>query len=162
MNILKKTRASPWGLSVILILALYDLGLGWWNNIPPKRPRTVPPDSVFLFGLPVGAPFPIAKRGDWLNCWLDGAQNVNRCRVANVDGTFEFEGPFLRFEGVGPVSQNALQIDIKATDNKQEWIFFRGELVPLVHLRDGTILIPAEDYEAGKQKLEWVNEHQKQ
>jgi hypothetical protein len=127
---------------VVLALVLYYVALGIWAKIPPWRPANVPKTSVFLFGLPVGSPFPEPKQGTWVNCWLDTANAIDRCSSFNVDGAPIYEGPYIRYEGTGAVPQNELQIIAKISGDHD---YFRGVNVPIVHLRSGVILIPAED-----------------
>ena len=148
-----------WIGGVVLLAVPYDFGLGLWNTIPPKRPATVSRNAVFLFGLPVGAPFPIPKRGFWVDCWLDEDHSMNPCRAARADGAFIYEGPFVRLKDTGPVPRNELQIDTKAIG---DLVYFKGEAVPIVHLRDGVILIPAEESEEAKrQALDWLRQNPK-
>jgi hypothetical protein len=103
-------------------------------------------------------PFPVPRQGIWVDCWLDNEHSVNRCWSEWSDGTFIYEGPFVRFEGSGAVPQSELQIDTKATGNS---VYFNELLVPIVHLRNGTILIPSEaTEEARRQTLAWLRQHQ--
>jgi len=101
MGLSKKAKSQVWFAGVVLALALYDLALGWWASIPPKRPGNGPGDAVFVFAAPVGWIWPLPKRGDWLNCWLDQEHYVNRCEAWYADGHSMYEGPFLRSEGSG-------------------------------------------------------------
>jgi hypothetical protein len=152
-------KVLKWMVGVFFVGVVYVLGLWLWNIVPPRRPVNVARSAVFLFGLPVGAPFPIPKRGTWVNCWLDEEHGVNRCSAVWADGTFIYEGSFVRFEGTGPVPQNELQIDTKAIGDS---VYFKGATIPIIHLRNGTILIPAEaSEEAERQTLDWLRQNQK-
>lgn len=148
-----------WIFALVLLLAIYNFGLGIWNSIPPRRPANVSRGAAFLFALPVGSPIPLPKRGTWVNCWLDEKQNVNLCRAARVDGSIIYEGPFVPLLGTGPVPQDRLQINTKAIGDSD---YFHGQAVPIIHLLDSTVLIPAEDAEnARRQALDWLRQNQK-
>jgi hypothetical protein len=144
-----------------LLLILYDLGLRWWSSFPPKRPSTVPPEAVFVFAPPKGEILPLPKNGDWLNCWLDREQNVNRCRMSDEDGILEYEGVFSPSQGSSVMPNSELKIDVKRTGTRMQWVIFGDQIMPIIHLRGGTILIPAEASEPAKQHLEWLREHQR-
>lgn len=147
--------------ALFAVLALYYLGLAWWSTIPPKRPSNVSPNAVFLLAPPALAFLPQSKQGDWLNCRLDSQQNVDRCSMNDAAGRSEYEGVFSPSQGSAPVPDGALKIDVKATENRVQWIFFNEHMMPMVYLQNGTILLPAEDYDAAKQKLERVQQHEK-
>jgi hypothetical protein len=154
MAILKKLlkRAG----AVVVVVVLYFLGIAIWASIPPRRPANVSRSAVFLFGLPVGAPFPTPKRGTWVDCWLDTSDS-NRCRAIDADGTPIYEGPYIRFEGTGLVPQSEIQINTRAST---DFFVIQGVLIPIIHLRDGTILIPAKDAdEARRQALDWLRQN---
>ncbi len=59
----------------------------------------------------------------------------------------------MRSEGSGPISESDLQIDTKATD-RFNFLYFKGQLIPILNLRNGTILLPAEAYQEAKTFLE--------
>jgi hypothetical protein len=74
--------------------------------------------------------------------------------MSDVDGRLEYRGFFLRAEGTGPVSESDLQIDGKAKGNRFNFLYFKEQLIPIIRLRDGTILLPAEAYQEAKTHLE--------
>jgi hypothetical protein len=77
----------------------------------------------------------------------------------DTDGTLEYAGVFVPSEE-GPVLPDAdLRIDVKATGTRAKWVYFREQIMPIVHLLNGTILIPSEASEAAKQKLEYLNKY---
>jgi len=154
MAITKKAKVWSWAGGIIIALVIYDLVLGLWGSAPPKRPRNVTPDAVFISAPSVGWIWPLPKHGDWLNCWFDGSDNMNRCRMSDVDGNSEYEGSFLRYTGSGPLSGQDLQIDTKATGTRLQWLYSGQQLFPIIHLRNGIILLPAEAFEEGKHHLQ--------
>jgi hypothetical protein len=161
MSLTKHAKTWIWVGGILFALVLYDLGLGRWSSIPPQRPSTVAPNAVFIFAPAKGFILPLPKKGDWLNCWLDREHNGNRCRMSDTDGRVEYEGVFAPSEGSGPLPDGDLQIDAQGTGTRMQWVLFRERIIPIIHLRDGTILIPAEASEAAKKMLEWLREHQK-
>jgi hypothetical protein len=160
MNLIKDTKTWLWVCGILLALILYDLGLRWWSSFPPKRPSTVSPEAVFVFAPFKGDVVPVPKKGDWLNCWLDSEHNLNRCRMSDADGILEYEGVFSPSQGSSPVPDIELKIDIKRTGTRMQWVYFRDQIMPIIHLIGGTILIPTEASEPAKQTLEWQREHQ--
>jgi hypothetical protein len=80
--------------------------------------------------------------------------------MSDTNGSLEYEGEFSPSEGSGPVPDSDLQIDVKATGTRLRWIYYREQVVPIIHLRSGIILLPDEAYEAAKQKLEWLQQHE--
>lgn len=159
MSFLKKVLRRT-GIMILAVI-LYWVAFGIWASIPPWRPTNVSRSAVFLFGAPPNtAPFPIptSKKGTWVNCWLDTERDSDRCGAIDADGAPIYEGPYIRYEGGGPVPQNELVIDKRAHDNMD---YFRDVMVPIIHLRNGTILIPAEDADAARlQVSNWLQFNQ--
>ncbi len=81
--------------------------------------------------------------------------------MSDTNGRLEYEGVFSPSEGSSPVADGDLQIDVKGTGTRMQWVYFRDQMMPIIHLREGTILIPVEAYEVANQKLEWLREHRK-
>jgi hypothetical protein len=158
MGLTKKAKHWLWIGGAVITLLVYFLGWAWWESIPPNRPRNIAPDAVFVYVPPVGSPFPLPKRGDWLNCWFDQDQNADRCRMSNMDGSLEYEGVFLPSEETAPVPASDLQIDMRITPNRLAWVYFREQTIPIIKLRNGVMLLPAEAYDEGKKKeKEWLS-----
>jgi hypothetical protein len=80
--------------------------------------------------------------------------------MSDVDGSTEYEGPFIRYEGAGPVPDSDLQIDVEASGTRLHWLYFRERLLPILRLRDGIILIPAEASEEARDYLERLRQFQ--
>jgi hypothetical protein len=120
------------------------LGIGfWWSNSPPRRPHNVPRSAVFLWSGHVG--LPATKHGTWLSCWLDRRQNVDMCRVNEMDGNLEYEGIYTLAAGVKTIQDRDLSIDIDPTSDAMNWVRIDiSHGAPLVFLRGGDILVPEE------------------
>jgi hypothetical protein len=79
--------------------------------------------------------------------------------MSDTDGSLEYEGIFAPLDTSGSVPQADLQIDPKATGPRLRWVYFREQVVPIIHLRDGKILIPIEASEAAKQQLQFLRKY---
>lgn len=116
-------------LVLLLIVLAY-----WQSDSLPSRPENVPPSAVFLRAPNVG--FPISPRGRWLACSFDGRSRSEHCVVTSRDGTTEYQGIFAPYKSKGSGADHAW-IDAKTTREANVWI--HGALVPIVHLKDGSI-----------------------
>ncbi len=149
------------GIAILILAALLGLNY-WWANVPPPRPANVPSTAVYYGGL--ATPFPASKNGEWVNCWFDPVQNVDKCRVAFADGRLLYEGVYLPYEKQMPIPQSELSLDSKTMNRAQEQVEVNAsnqessepgtQVVPLVYLRDGDVLIPEKGYAAGKKRLD--------
>jgi hypothetical protein len=145
------------GIALVLGVAVY-----WWADTPPRRPPSVSGNAVFLWGPPVGLPAP--KRGGWIMCWFDSQQKVDRCRIAEVNGSLLYEGIFVSYEGQASIPDVDLVIDSKTTNLAQERVAIDAtsqesmapatRWVPLIYLRNGEVLIPQKGYDRGRQRLD--------
>jgi hypothetical protein len=146
--------------AVVVVAVLALQGAYWWSNIPPKRPKNVPADAVFLWAGHLGLPAP--KHGAWIRCWTDTAKGVNQCRLTEMDGRVTYEGVFLADTGKTPVPQSDLTIMGEQTSQSVNlWVRSKGQLVPLVFLKNGTVLIPKDAYQDGMTKLEQLRQEQR-
>jgi hypothetical protein len=142
------------GVAVLAIASAY-----WWANVPPKRPKDVPADAVFLWAGHLGLPAP--KHGTWIECWTDAANAVNKCRLTEMDGTRGYEGIFLADTGRNPVPESDLKIEAEPTSDVTHWVSLGGlRGAPLVFLKDGTVLIPKDAYQEGMAKLGHLRQEQ--
>lgn len=160
-----------WRIGALFLLLIGLLKLySWWANIPPAKPANMPSTAGYYGGL--ATPFPASKRGDWVNCWFDSKQNVDRCRVTFVDGRLLYEGTYLPYHGQAPVPQEELVIDSKTMNRAQEQVEVNAssqessepgiQVIPLVYLRNGEVLIPEKAYGAGKKQLDELRAARKQ
>jgi hypothetical protein len=139
----------------VLILAI--VGAYWWSNVPPRRPNGVSSKAVFLWAGHLGLPAP--KHGTWIECWADTGNGANECRLTEMDGTLEYEGVFLANTGKTPVPSADLKIVSEQTSQSTDlWVRVNEHFIPLVFLRDGTVLIPKGRYQEGKAKLEHLRQ----
>jgi hypothetical protein len=100
-------------VTVVGIAVLAMAGAYWWANIPPKRPKGLPSDAVFLWAGHLGLPAP--KHGTWIECWTDVANGVNKCKLTEMNGTPRYEGIFLADTAQNLVPQSDLKIEAEAT-----------------------------------------------
>lgn len=142
------------GAAVLAIAGAY-----WWSNVPPKRPKDVSANAVFLWAGSLGLPAP--KHGTWIECWTDTASGVNKCRLTEMDGKVTYEGVFLADTGRNPIPSPDLKILGEQTSQSTDlWVRSQGRFVPLVFLKDGTVLIPKDAYQDGMAKLKHLREEQ--
>jgi hypothetical protein len=107
----------------------------------PRRPANVPEGAVALS---------LSSSGGWAYCWVDGGNQVNRCRTYSADGRrlyrFQHENDdddvFLRYRGSGIVPENELKIDVVHSGKDYVW------------LESGIVLIPRNDFENQKQLID--------
>jgi hypothetical protein len=146
--------AATAGIALLGVVGAY-----WWANVPPKRPKGVSADSVFLWAGHLG--LPAAKHGTWIECWTDTVNGVNKCKLTEMDGTPGYEGIFLANTGKHPVSESDLRIEGEPTSDVTNWVRLGGlRGAPLVFLRNGTVLIPKDAYQDGLAKLEQLYQDQ--
>jgi hypothetical protein len=139
-------------LASLIVTALLGLRLViWWGHSIPKRPASLPTNSVWVPGPPVV--LDLSRRGDWLGCWVEG--NSNRCVVTQSNGAVEYEGMFSPLEGHGPVPEERLRFTAKKSGDLWVWLNQTSKNVPVIRLKDGTILLPVNGYEELKA---WLNE----
>lgn len=141
------------------VAVLAKAGAYWWSNVPPKRPKGVPTDAAFLWAGHLGLPAP--KHGTWIACWTDTPNGMNKCKLTEMDGRVSYEGAFLADTGKNPVPQSDLKILSEQTSQSVDlWVRSQGQLVPLVFLKNGTVLIPKDAYQEGKAKLAHLRQEQ--
>lgn len=107
---------------------------------------------MFLWAPHVGLPAP--RRGWWLSCWA--AQGTGRCHLTDIDGRTLFEGDCLPYGRRHLLSEGELRINGPKTEAGEK-VWVDDAPVPLIHIQDGTILIPVAAYERGRQILERQN-----
>jgi hypothetical protein len=156
------TRSGRVPVTIVAIVGatLFALaGAYWWSNVPPKRPKGVSPNAVFLWAGHLGLPAP--KHGTWIECWVDTSNGVNKCRLTEMDGTRGYEGVFPADTGRTPVPLSDLKILSEQTSQSVDlWVHVDKHLVPLVFLRDDTVLIPKDGHQEGMAKLEHLRQVQ--
>src|SRR2546421_1171471 len=144
-------RAVYFVAATVALLIVGAIGAFWWAGTVPSRPKGVAANAVFLWAPHVGLPAP--KRGWWMACWENAGRNY--CKLSGIDGNPEFEGEFVPYGRKGPFQADQLRIDPTKTREQKVWV--GSALVPLVHLENGQVLIPASKYEEGVRLLEQLN-----
>jgi len=89
--------------------------------------------------------------GDWLDCWFDEHEKLDRCKMTDEKGKVEFEDVFLLYERESPLLQGKLVFDTRRTGN-----LWTGS-IPIIYLTDGEVLLPRSQYEKAKQTVDWSN-----
>lgn len=131
-------------LTTIVVVGIASIVGGyWWSNSTPSRPKSVPPNAVFLRAPATGMPG--APRGQWLACWE--VRERDRCRVSSKNGDTEFEDTFITYDRRA-VRNSQLRIDV-GPRSKTQLTWLGNGWVPLIQLEDGTLLIPESRYEEG-------------
>jgi hypothetical protein len=126
----------------------------WWTARPPRRPAGLSTNALYMErGI---VPFKLSSTpGDWLDCWFDKHERLDRCRLTDERGNLEFEDVFLPYEGQSPLPQEDLVLDRRATGHVWTGSYEKGLRYPLIHLANGQILLPRSDYEKAKQTVDW-------
>jgi hypothetical protein len=101
-------------------------------------------------------PFKLSSTpGDWLDCWFDKHEQLDRCRLTDERGNLEFEDVFLPYEGQSPLPEEDLVLDRQATGHIWTGSYEKGLRYPLIYLANGQILLPRSDYEKAKLTADW-------
>lgn len=142
-------------LYVLGMLAIPILAAAWllstWllANKVPSRPRGVDRNAVFIWAPAVGFPGGLPRRGWWLACWEGAGRDY--CKLSDINGRTEYEGEFIRYGDRGTVSNGELEIDALESAEKKIWV---GNIpFPLIHLKNGEILVPASEYDQAARSL---------
>jgi hypothetical protein len=136
----------------VFVFALVTIFLRlWWASLPPSRPRNMPPGSIWIEAPP--APLDFSPRGHWLGCWTVVSQSANRCAVTNWRGNVEFEGDFKPISGASPIP--AADLTLAPTDTGDLWMWSEtlNAVVPIAHLTNGQVLVPAKAWDELRNKL---------
>jgi hypothetical protein len=135
---------------VIVLVALRVLI--WWSHSTPRRPTNLSANAIWIPAPPVV--LDLARSGNWLGCSVEGLHN--RCLVTRSDGTVVYDGLFLPSEAIGPIPEERLRYSVKNT--MYLWVYLNQSHtnVPVIHLQDGTVLLPVNGYDELKAWLERV------
>jgi hypothetical protein len=148
MRMSRVTKLVAATVGVVLILVAVGL---WWNTRPPKRPRGVSPGAIYVEGGSV--PFTLLRNGVWVECWFNGKDNDDHCRMTDIKGNVELDGVFVPYKDSSPVPESELRFDKTRTGGT--WLLTpNGIEYPAVYLKNGQILIPQSDAENARRALE--------
>jgi len=138
-------------VAIPLLLIMAVVGGYWWSNFGPFRPMSVGRSAVFLRAPATGGPGP--PRGEWLECREGNREN--HCKLSSKDGITEYEGVFVPYGHKGPIPADQLMIDAVKTRHEDRYAEWAGKAwVPLVYLKNGDVLIPADYYYKGTRILD--------
>lgn len=140
-------------LGTMMVLVVVVL---WWAGRPPRRPGSLSSNALYIERGVV--PFKLSSTpGDWLDCWFDEHERVDRCKMTDENGKLEFEDVFLPYEGQSPLLQDKLVFDTRRTGQVWTGSYEKGTRIPVVYLTDGEILLPRSEYEKAKHTVESSN-----
>lgn len=125
---------------VVAVLGAVVARIHWANSVP-SRPMTLPATAIWVPAPP--APLDFSPRGYWLACWLDTIRNANRCELTDYRGIPSFEANYSPVTGPNPVAEDRLHFI--SVSSEELWAPAGQRLVPIVHLQDGTVLVPTEN-----------------
>jgi len=143
-------------LGTLVLLCMAVACAYWWANTPPRHPRSVSVNGVFIWGASVGLPSP--KRGNWVECWFDNKNNLDMCRFTDMKGSVYYEGVFSPDDGEKPLHQSELKIRSRLTSDWSPIVSVGNTFVPILCLRNGRVLIPKDGYAEGKRKLDQLRQ----
>jgi|ERR1035437_5202779 hypothetical protein len=125
-----KQPAFVFGVLAIAVCALYI----WIFVIPnhPSRPDNVPKSTTLVL---------MGWTHYWQECWFDSATQQDRCRIYNGNGIILRDDVFLPANGGGAIRENQLMIA-------------PGGDSCSVHLSNGTVLIPAKNFDEIRRELQ--------
>jgi hypothetical protein len=128
-------------VAIVAALAAVVARLQGAASIPP-RPGELPVTAIWIPAPP--APLDFSPRGHWLACWLDAARTVDRCKLTDYKGNPSFEADYSPLAGPGPVPKARLQLR-SVSSTMELWTKVDKDVFLIVHLEDGTVLVPAEN-----------------
>lgn len=85
------------------------------------------------------------SQGQWVSCREDSERKTDWCQIADQNGAVIYKGDFLPVGKVHRVPQDQLQLGV--FDPANGWVSGPNESlpVPVIPLKDGTLLVPSAD-----------------
>jgi hypothetical protein len=138
------------GLSVFVFALIAIFLRLWWASLPPSRPSNMPLGSVYIDA--PAAPFEFSPRGWWLGCWRDTGKAAIHCAATDWRGHVEFEDDYRPLSGGIVPSTNLI---LAPTDTGDLWMWSEtlNAGVPIAHLTNGQVLVPAKAWDELRKKL---------
>jgi hypothetical protein len=127
-------------IAIVVTLGTIIARIQWANSVP-SRPKSLPATAIWVPAPP--APLDFSPRGYWLACWLDAARKVDQCKLTDYKGNPSFEADYSSLTGPNPVAADRLHL--RSVSSEELWAPAGQELVPIAHLQDGTVMVPAQD-----------------
>lgn len=134
-----------------VLAGVLDLELRMHRAAHPSLPEDMPPTSIWV-PAPV-IPWELSPRGWWLGCWIDRERGTAHCRTTDFIGGIKFEDDYLPANRNTPVNADMLRVVPFHGEMDWEWVQQEGDVVPIVHLQNGTILVPARDFEELRERV---------
>ena len=125
---------------------LWDL----WEERRARRPPGVSLNAVYISS--DSARFRLHNRGNWLDCWFDEVDNVDRCELTDENGTRLFEDVYLPCAGKEPI--HGFLDNGKPVWGWEIWSRSpdKGIKVPIVYVYS-QVLLPQSFYEEAKRDV---------
>lgn len=132
--------------SIVLAAGIMVLARHGMYALRAEVPKDMPSNSHFIqsgYDLRRNEP-----QGNWISCRPDFPEEADFCRVTDARGVVIYQGDFLALGGSQAVSQANLRF--ATTDPRNLWVRGPAENgpVPVIHLANGQILVPAGDSDA--------------
>ena len=141
-------------VGIVVVLGIICAAIALWRfGRPPKRPPNLSANALYIERGVV--PFKLSNSGEWLDCWFDEHERVDRCKLTNMNGWTEFEDVFLPYTGQASPSRADLVLDRRRTGQLWSGTYEKGTRYPIVYLANGTILLPRSEYDKAKRSVDW-------
>ena len=115
-------------------------GLYWLDKkvFPPRRPRFMPVNSVWIDA----PPLPISwHHGWWFGCGLSSSGAANYCRLVRGDDEEVYGGEYLPCSSGTPIEDVSIRL-IAPPDSVNMWLFGEKNDGVIGFLADGDLLLP--------------------
>jgi hypothetical protein len=133
-----KPHRFLYALIVLLVFWLLG-GLRWMERVfPPRRPRFMPTNSVWI----EAPPLPISwHHGWWFGCDRASSGTANYCRLIRGDGEQVYAGKYLPCRTHVAIAESNIHLVPPANDS-DIWLFRWEDTGMIGFLSDGDLLLP--------------------
>lgn len=145
-------RTRRWVLGCSIALALLAIG-GWltfrWLFGMPPRPNGLSPNYAFVW-----QDFPSTdNKGMWMACTRVGPTGAD-CQILNQQGWLILDGSYKSYPPDHPLPEGQLPVDPGSTELADGLLlpYVSRANFPFIHLKDGTVLLPAAAYDEAAAK----------
>ena len=125
----------------IAALAFWLVGGLYWLQkvVPPRRPRFMPTNSVWIDA----PPLPISwHHGWWFGCNLASSGTTDYCRLIRGDGEQVYAGEYLPCDTHVAIAESNIHL-VPPADSMEMWLFRWHDNGVIGFLSDGDLLLPA-------------------
>ncbi len=127
-------------LAIAVPVFLMDGGLNWLDKkvFPPRRPKFMPVNSVWIEGLSLPVSW---HNGWWFGCGLSASGTANYCRLVGADGKQVYGGEYLPCNGRSPIDEGSIRL-VTPRDSIDMWLPVGQKLGVIGFLSNGDLLLP--------------------